>query len=263
WYQLNYVEPTGIDTLVMTTMDSGVSTAILKVNWAKIQMGGFAGLPLYFVPKSYAQLNLDLLNTRVKRWKNKKWYADGDSMTEQNIYPWWVNLYCEFTSYYNAGQSGLGMQHMAEKFAVEPLTNYDLITVFAGTNDYGGSTPLGTMADDKTAASFYGYTKMVIDAILTSKPTIRVAFFTPIQRGNFTGQPVFPAPNSAGFTLDQYVDAIITVCKSFGVPVLDLFRVSGINQYNFANYLQDGLHPNNTGGGALLGRQIQSFLEVI
>jgi lysophospholipase L1-like esterase len=152
---------------------------------------------------------------------------------------------------------------MTYKFAVEPLTNYDLITVFAGTNDYGGHTPLGTINDSKETASFYGYIKKVIYTVLTSKPSIKLTFFTPLQRGTFTGQPTYPAPNNLGFTLDQYVDAIIKVCQMYAIPCLDLFRVSGVNEYTLSTMTTDNLHLNNGVGGQTVARTIQGFIETL
>lgn len=196
------------------------------------------------------------------RWKGEKWYAIGDSFTEQNIYPYYLNQYCGFASYYNAGQSGRGMSAMADKLSVEALTDYDIVTVFAGTNDYGDGTALGTITDTSSTASFYGYTRKVIEAIIAQKPTIRIAFMTPTIRGAFEDQPVYPAANSAGVTLIQYADAIKEVCAEYAIPVLDLFRSSQFNLLTLSALTQDNLHPNTT-GGQMLARQIQGFIEAL
>ncbi|HEY5524190.1 MAG TPA: SGNH/GDSL hydrolase family protein [Clostridium sp.] len=199
------------------------------------------------VKDSIAQKKADIEQKKSDKYKDKKWYADGDSMTEQNIYPYYLKDMCGFAKYYNAGRSGQGMARMADKFAVEPLTNYDLITVFAGTNDYGGSTPLGTIYDSEYAKTFYGYTKMVIGKIRKSNPKIEIVFFTPLKRGKFENQPIYPAPNEIGVQLENYVQAIKDVCNKDSIKVIDLFNESGINENNLLKYTKDGLHPNEAG----------------
>ena len=256
FYRTGYVEPSGVDSIVLATLADSI-TATMNVQWDKIPVGNNTTVTPIYIKNPVDQA----INAR--RWESLKWYADGDSITEQNNYPYFLNIYCKFASYYNAGQSGKGMVNMTEKFAVEPLTNYDLITVFAGTNDYGGNTPLGTIADTKDTASFYGYVKKVIYTVLTAKPSIKLAFFTPMQRGVFTGQPTYPAPNSLGFTLDQYVDAIIAVCKMYAIPCLDLFRVSGVNEFTLSTMTTDNLHLNNTIGGQSVAKVIQGFIETL
>jgi len=256
FYQTGYTEPTGFDSITLGTLNDSI-TATLNIQWSKVPIGNILSVLPVYVKNPIDQ------TVNARRWEGLKWYAVGDSITEQNNYSYYLNLFCKFGSYYNAGQSGKGMSYMTDKFSIESLTNYDLVTVFAGTNDYGGNTPLGAINDDKTVASFYGYTKKVIDSILTAKPTIKLAFFTPLQRGAFTGQPTYPAPNSLGVTLDQYVDAIKAVCQIYAIPCLDLFRVSGYNAYTLTSFTQDNLHPNTGIGAQVLARSIQGFIEAL
>lgn len=256
FYRTGYTEPTGMDSITLATLSDSI-TATMNIQWSKLPTGNSTSvLPIYVKNPAEQTVN-------ARRWEGKYWYAVGDSITEQNNYPYFLNQYAKFASYYNAGQSGKGMKDMTTKFATEPLTNYDLITVFAGTNDYGGHTPLGTINDTKDTLSFYGYTKKVIDTILTAKPSIKLAFFTPLQRGAFTGQPTYPAPNNLGHTLDQYVDAIKKVCELYAIPCLDLFRCSGINEYTLTTMTTDNLHINNGIGGQTVARTIQGFIEAL
>ena len=78
----------------------------------------------------------------------------------------------------------------------------DIIIVFGGTNDYGhGNADFGTpMA--KTPETFCGALNYLMKGLIEMYPTSEIVFLTPIQRegGEY--------PNSRGYTLKMYVDAI-------------------------------------------------------
>lgn len=266
---------TGKKTLTLTALNNSGITGEITIDFDVVVSGTSYSQLIYrragFADKYvYGNLREQYLKEIAEtdggigthRWESKKWYAIGDSFTEQNIYPYYLNQYCGFASYYNAGQSGRGMSAMTDKLSVESLSSYDIVTVLAGTNDYGMGTPLGQITDTSQSQTFYGYCKKLIEAIIAQKPTIRIAFFTPTKRGAFENQPVYPNPNSAGFTLDQYVDAIIEVCDEYSIPCLDTFRCSQFNLLTLSALTQDSLHPNYV-GGQMLARQIQGFIEAL
>ena len=65
--------------------------------------------------------------------------------------------------------------------------------------------------------------------------------------------------------LEDYVDIIMEVAGYYGIPVLDLHRVSGIQPENPVlreAYTPDGLHPNDA-GHALLYSRLKGFLETL
>lgn len=127
-----------------------------------------------------------------------------------------------------------------------------------GTNDYGSSRPLGTIADADVgysgSGSFCNDVFAVLNTLYGWNPALRIVWATPTIRGVVTGQPTYPAANSAGVTLTQYRDAILEVCGLFGTPVIDMFRVSGFNLANLATMTDDGLHPNDLYGRPRYGR---------
>lgn len=94
---------------------------------------------------------------------------------------------------------------------------------------------------------------MLIEGI-ASYPNARLAFFTPIQRGDLT-----EGANYLGLTIKDYADAMIYICREYGIPVLDLFGQSGINKYNINVYTSDKIHPNAAG----YSRMIRLMIEFI
>lgn len=211
---------------------------------------------------SMIQKKIDELTARERKWQNKNWLAIGDSITYQNTYQAKVKNLLKLGNVSMDAKPGQQIGTMADRITSASLENVDLITVFGGTNDYGGNRKLGTINDDITASTFYGDVKKVIDKILTAKPTVRLVFVTPLQRGKFENQPIFPNPNGGGYKLDQYAKAIKEVCEQYSIPVLDLFSSAGINKYNLPSYTADNLHPNDA-GSERIAQMLAAFLESI
>ncbi|MBE6532953.1 MAG: hypothetical protein E7676_05575 [Ruminococcaceae bacterium] len=125
----------------------------------------------------------------------------------------------------------------------------DLISIFMGTNDYGHDTPLGTI-DDIGDTSFYGALNVIIPSLQAKHPDSRIVFVTPLHRYGFGGLNFDYEKNGAGFTLQDYVDAVINVCRRHSIPVIDLYSISGLNPSLAVirnTYMPDGLHPNANG----------------
>ena len=146
----------------------------------------------------------------------------------------------------------------------EMAPDADAIVVFGGTNDFGhGDAPLGTF-DDRTPDTFYGACHLLMTALLERYPESRIVFMTPLHRLNEDRPTADGAPSAVPTDhLETYVNAITEVAAYYALPVLDLFRCSGI-QPNVPiireMYCPDGLHPNDR-GHALLASLLQGFLE--
>lgn len=195
-----------------------------------------------------------------KSYVDKLWYAIGDSITNMGMYPDILVRNMGFRYYYNDGIPATCMSTMADRVTHDKLATFDLVTVFAGTNDYGEGTPLGSAQDDATVNSFYGHIHKVIGKLQAANPEIEIVFMTPIVRGAYAHQPVFPDPNDAGFTLNDYRQAIKSVCAEYNIKVIDLYATSGITIDNVGQYTDDFLHPN-WDGAALIAQAIQRGLE--
>ena len=121
-------------------------------------------------------------------------------------------------------------------------TDSDLVVVAAGTNDYAQNVPLGVIADT-TNISFYGALYVMCDALMNRFPGKRIVFVTPINKWS-------EGANTAGYTLQQYRDAIKEVAAdTFGFGVVN-GREMGLTYKNASIYLSDGIHPT------LLGHKI-------
>lgn len=213
--------------------------------------------------KNYTYEGINAIgNYNNTRWKNKKWYVLGDGISAPNNYQSKVKGMCAISQVINDAQPNRLMGDMLQNITTENLKDVSLITVFAGTNDYGFSTPLGNINDNEDGNTFYGNLKKVINGILKVKTDANIVFLTPLKRGAFMKEPVYPHPNKAGFKLEDYVQAIKDVCKSYNILVLDTFDKSGITEKNLKEYTIDNLNLNEK-GYQKISKLISDYLKTI
>ena len=65
--------------------------------------------------------------------------------------------------------------------------------------------------------------------------------------------------------LEGYVDRIQTIAAYYGIPVLDLYRQSGLQPrvpILREKYMPDGLHPNDA-GHERIARRLAAFLQTL
>jgi len=119
--------------------------------------------------------------------------------------------------------------------------NADAIVVFGGTNDFGhGDAPFGTLdSDDKY--TFCGAVNSLINKLERDFPNSRLIFMTPLHR---LGETVPSNPDSK--KLEDYVNAILAICKKRNIAVIDLFKINPLDPAD-EQVIPDGLHPNDNG----------------
>ena len=212
--------------------------------------------------------------------KNKKIFFLGDSITAgsgvksiEDVY--WKQLERNtgaICTGYGIGGTRFAKQQDADEY--EQLGNFctrahnmgndaDIIVVFGGTNDYGhGDAPFGKIGD-KTPETFCGAVDNVINTLINKYPDALIVFMTPAHRINDTGRVYNEGGLRCERDLAEYVDAIIEICGTYSVPVLDLFRTGGI-QPNVdimrEKFMPDGLHPNEA-GAARIAHRLEMFLR--
>lgn len=136
--------------------------------------------------------------------------------------------------------------YRAEKL---PENFADLIVVFGGTNDFGhGNATLGTYGDDDPY-TFYGALEILYTTLLKKCPRAKFLVLTPMHRLTEGEKNA-----ASGHVLFDYVTAVKEIARDFSFAVLDLFAESGINPKKAdmqAEFMPDGLHPNDVGHGRL------------
>ncbi|MGN0363461.1 MAG: SGNH/GDSL hydrolase family protein [Bilifractor sp.] len=140
----------------------------------------------------------------------------------------------------------------------------DVIVVFGGTNDYGhGDAPLGSM-DDRTDDTFYGALHLLYLDLLERYPDARLLVMTPLHRiGEKSHINEMGNPTKAD--LETYVNIIQKVAAYYAIPVVDLYRTSGLQPevpMLRERYNPDGLHPNDAGNERIYRRLKEALLSM-
>lgn len=140
----------------------------------------------------------------------------------------------------------------------------DIVVVFGGTNDFGhGDAPIGTMSD-RTPYTFYGALHCLYTALIEKYPDVPIVVLTPLHRITEDIPTGDNKPAPVG-TLKEYVNIIREVAEYYSLPVLDLFKESGLQPkipVIQQKYVPDGLHPNDA-GSEILAHKIARFLEML
>lgn len=133
----------------------------------------------------------------------------------------------------------------------------DIVVVFGGINDFGhGDAPFGEKTD-RTASTFCGACHELMRLLVEKYPTALVVFMTPLH------STVEEKPGK--HPLSDYVDQIIRAAGDYAIPVLDLYRKSGLAPkvpILKKTYLPDSTHPNDAGAERIADR-LAAFIRSI
>ena len=145
------------------------------------------------------------------------------------------------------------------------IPDADVVVVFGGTNDFGhGDAPFGTRGD-QTSETFCGALHVLFTKLYERYPAAQLVVMTPTHRLSETDSVMNEFGVRRSGNLRAYVQAIRDAAEDFAVPVLDLFRVSGIQPSVPAlreAYMPDGLHPNDAGHAKIADKRI-GFLQTL
>lgn len=238
-------------------------------------------------------------------WQGRKVAFIGDSMTDPN------NNATEYY-YYNYLQETLGIEpHIfaksgnqwhqlpayIDKMEQELGQSAQAIFIFAGTNDFFHSAPMGQFYTERDTivnvngemvprrhrtfvmddSTFCGRINLVLSRMKHDHPLIPIIVMTPIHRAyaNFSNatranvQPDENFTNAEGLYIEDYVDALKHACQLWSVPCIDAFQLSGLYPLDAESYAQffhdrdtDLLHPNAT-GHRRLGQLIEAQLRAL
>ena len=193
-----------------------------------------------------------------------------------------------------SGRQWNDIPRQAERLKAEHGDSVDAITVFIGTNDFNAGVPLGRWYDEaegtveaavhgekkayrrmrRTPAmdegTFRGRMNIGIKRLKELFPDKQIVLFTPIHRaraefGATNLQPDESWQNLCGEYFDAYVEAVKEAANVWGIPVIDLNALSGMNpmvvaqQPYFRNPSTDLLHPSDNGQRRLARTMIQQL----
>ena len=145
------------------------------------------------------------------------------------------------------------------------IEDADVVVVFGGTNDFGhGDAPFGKI-DDTDERTFCGAYHHLCRKLIARYPEAQLVIMTPMHRDSEDKGPYNEWGVRLCTNLRGYVDAILEIAAFYSIPVLDLFRVSGIQSrvpVLKERYIPDGLHPNDAGHARIADKLI-GFLNML
>lgn len=199
------------------------------------------------------------------KWANGKANFIGDSITDGSggsNYRQYVVSNLGLSLGRNYGVSGTTVSNINQPFYNRVAgmdADADVNFVLGGTNDFSLNCELGALytldgSNTRIAttdlATFYGAYHQLAKNLIAKFPTKRNVLITPLHRGNYASQPSDFKPNTKGYYLRDFVNAVIEIGKWYGLPVCDMYTLSNMTPNESAQntlYFSDQLHPTDLG----------------
>lgn len=172
--------------------------------------------------------------------------------------------------------------NFAEQVALlKTIREVDIVTILAGTNDWGDSN-IGEPSDadatsfydnnddpqnpraGTTPRNFYSSIKYIVQGILSIYPQTKIYFFTPPVRwikvnDEFTDDHWCDSHDSSNHVkLSELCEGIASAASYMHVPCCDVYNGMGWTKFNWLDIAPDGTHPLN--GMEALGHKVAGFV---
>ena len=167
-----------------------------------------------------------------------------------------------FTNFTNKAVNGGVLQS-----AINSVVLADYYTIEHGINDWGHSTPVGTIDDyinNTKNGTFAATYRQVIDRIFTRNKKARVILCTPRKAYGFGGYlPDHWYDPLNNIYLEEYANIIRQIAAYESFPVADFFaEAGGQRQLDYWSY-DTALHPNDDGMQIMANILIQAFEKIL
>lgn len=126
------------------------------------------------------------------------------------------------------------------------LNQTRILLLAFGTNDYTTGRELDDPDDPYNVKTYGGALRYAVELFQETYPDLKVVLVTPLfchlsERENCFGE------DFGGGTLDQYAEKEKEIAAEYGLDVIDVLEDVGINETNYEDYLEDGMHLNEAG----------------
>lgn len=246
------------------SISSGVDTISISKDYVRICLAAYPlhtdishGGEYIYTPEQMLTMIRCTTEKTIKKTElsGKKWLFIGDSITEHNFratknYDQYLQDMLGIVPL-NYGKSGTGVTYPFQENpswldALSTLpTDIDVISIMGGLNDR--HTTLGQWGDRGTD-TVYGGVWNYFNSLIAKYPNTPIIYIS-------------STPREYSYGVDgeytDWIDAFIKTANHFSIPVLDLYRNSGLRPWNAENNAEyfscptspsgDGVHPNEKG----------------
>ena len=218
----------------------------------------------------------ELISEDVKKtYPDSIYFAFGDSITygadyslgyDQMKYPYptLVSSLLNFSSFRNYGISGSTIATDVDSLpsiydqCLSATNGADIVSVMGGVNDYNRNVEIGSLSDTDTF-TFCGSLKAICETLLNKYPDSFIFLMTPYKEDCYH-EFSCTEPNSAGYNLEDYANAVKTVADFYDLPVLDMYN-DGQYEVEMYNSSSDGIHPSQEFFREYTAPQIAEFIR--
>lgn len=184
---------------------------------------------------------------QLSKWRDKNIIVYGDDFSDEAKFG--IQKYCTLLGNWlhanvkNVSTTGAGYVNwsyrntdsLVEQVKIDYGNKYDLVILFAGSNDFSGG-------DGVEIKDFKEGVDSVINTLMEKYPSATFLIATPLPRKNGT------TANSKGAVLEDYCEVLRDAHKKYCIPMIDLYYDANFRAFNsdFASkntYNSDGIHP--------------------
>jgi hypothetical protein len=212
------------------------------------------------VPATYEPFFKDNKSSNLP-FKGKKAVLLGTSLTFQHVYVDYMQARTGLATIVNKGVPGQLLREMADNLTADDVAGAAFVSIEGPTNDYGhGFSTAGQVTDTPDMATICGDLKYVVGKIRALDNDVPIIVLNDTWRGAYANEPVAPAANYYGLTLEAGCQAMMATADYLGLPHWDAYHLAGITPDNVTANTQDQLHWNSA-GGELVGDGYGDFLN--
>lgn len=195
----------------------------------------------------------------MNRYKSD-WHHLGDSISESEGHQW-----CDYVRdaiglrLFNHARKGKVINEMIAQGVDIPDGYTGLLTAMIGTNELTQNHVIGSAsattakatADLNPNISCDAF-RLMLEHYITRMPFAKIVYITNIKCWNYGITPT---------SLRALQVELIKLCEYYSIPYIDAFYLSGISDYNYNLYLNDGAHPDAK-GHRIIGQNLAGFIDM-
>ena len=231
----------GDSIIGMCRDETSVTNNLSRVTGAEVYNVGFGGCRMSDHPSTgYAEFSM---------WALAKAISDGSWSAQEQA-------------------ASQGSEYFSEQLAILKDISFDQVDdviIHYGTNDFGGSVPIGYDSDSSDHATLCGALRFSIETLRQAYPQLKIYISLPVYRFWVEDDTIIYAEtykNKCGDTLPDAVHAIRKVAEEYDLPVIDGYLGLGVGSENAEMFLMDGTHLNEEGRrllGELMGEVLLMY----